>query len=135
MTPKQRASFIIKDILINHLPRIREGLENGYVDENQILIIYDHAVRARILSEVEKVNAKLPKRKRLAYYEICSKCLGGEVVGVCTSDGIDETDSDCELSRITKQQFEVYNDDNEWQWPIGSLNGKYGPKVTGRNGK
>jgi len=46
-----RAAAIIKDILVNHLPRVREGLEKGYVDENQILVIYDHAVRARILTE------------------------------------------------------------------------------------
>lgn len=48
---KHRADSIIKDILLNHLPRVKEGLEKGYVDENQILVIYDHAVRARILSE------------------------------------------------------------------------------------
>ena len=47
----ERAEIIIKDLLVNHLPRVCEGLEKGYVDENQILIIYDHAVRARILKE------------------------------------------------------------------------------------
>jgi len=46
-----RANSIVKDILMNHLPRVREGLEKGYVDENQILVIYDHAVRSRILTE------------------------------------------------------------------------------------
>lgn len=46
-----RAKAIIKDILVNHLPRIEEGLRAGYVDENQILVMYDHAVRARILTE------------------------------------------------------------------------------------
>lgn len=51
MDAKQRADAIIKDILVNHLPRVREGLEKGYVDENQILVMYDHAVRARILTE------------------------------------------------------------------------------------
>lgn len=51
MSRKERAEAIIKDILVNHLPRVREGLERGYVDENQILVIYDHAVRARILTE------------------------------------------------------------------------------------
>jgi hypothetical protein len=30
---------------------VQEGLKKGYVDENQILVIYDHAVRARILTE------------------------------------------------------------------------------------
>lgn len=49
-----RANRIIADILENHLPRIKEGLERGYVDENQILIVYDHAVRARILIEESK---------------------------------------------------------------------------------
>lgn len=47
----KRSAAIIKDILVNHLPRVQEGLEKGYVDENQILVIYDHAVRARILTE------------------------------------------------------------------------------------
>jgi hypothetical protein len=47
----ERAEAIIKDILVNHLPRIEEGLRAGYIDENQILVMYDHAVRARILKE------------------------------------------------------------------------------------
>lgn len=51
MTKEERAKAIIQDILINHLPRITEGLEKGYVDENQILVMYDHAVRARMLTE------------------------------------------------------------------------------------
>lgn len=51
ITPKERADAIIKDILVNHLPRIIDGLRVGYVDENQILVMYDHAVRARILRE------------------------------------------------------------------------------------
>jgi hypothetical protein len=45
------ANAIIKDVLDNHLPRIAEGFKKGYPDENQILVAYDHAVRARILSE------------------------------------------------------------------------------------
>lgn len=48
---KERAEMIVRDMLVNHLPRIKEGLEKGYVDENQILVMYDHAVRARILIE------------------------------------------------------------------------------------
>lgn len=51
MNAQERAEAIIKDILVNHLPRIEEGLRAGYVDENQILVMYDHAVRARILKE------------------------------------------------------------------------------------
>lgn len=51
MNQKERAESIIKDIQINHLPRVLDGLEKGYVDENQILVIYDHAVRARVLLE------------------------------------------------------------------------------------
>lgn len=47
----ERADAIIKDMLVNHLPRIVEGLNAGYVDENQILVLYDHAVRARVLKE------------------------------------------------------------------------------------
>lgn len=45
-----QAQAIVNDILVNHLPRIREGLEKGYIDENQVLIVYDHCVRARILN-------------------------------------------------------------------------------------
>ncbi len=52
----ERAEAIIKDILVNHLPRIEEGLRAGYVDENQILVMYDHAVRARILRETATEN-------------------------------------------------------------------------------
>lgn len=51
MNAYDRADSIIKDILVNHLPRVIDGLQRGYVDENQILVIYDHAVRARILKE------------------------------------------------------------------------------------
>jgi hypothetical protein len=51
MRTSERANAIIQDILVNHLPRIKEGLEKGYVDENQILVVYDHAVRVRILQE------------------------------------------------------------------------------------
>lgn len=54
---KQRAADIISDILVNHLPRIEEGLRKGYVDENQILVIYDHAVRARVLTEHSKTES------------------------------------------------------------------------------
>lgn len=51
---KDRADAIIKDILVNHLPSVQEGLQKGYIDENQILVIYDHAVRARVLMERHK---------------------------------------------------------------------------------
>ena len=51
MSSRARADAIIQDILVNHLPRIEDGLQKGYVDEKQILVIYDHAVRARILLE------------------------------------------------------------------------------------
>lgn len=51
MKNKEKAEFILKDILHNHLPRVKEELEKGYIGENQILVIYDHAVRARILQE------------------------------------------------------------------------------------
>lgn len=46
------AETIRKDMLDNHLPRVLEGLENGYIDENQILVLYDHAVRARVMRQV-----------------------------------------------------------------------------------
>ena len=48
----KRADAIIQDILVNHLPRVKEGLEKGYADENQVLIIYDHLVRVRLLKEL-----------------------------------------------------------------------------------
>lgn len=51
MQATERAQAIVSDILVNHWPRVKEGLEKGYIDENQILVIYDHAVRARILQE------------------------------------------------------------------------------------
>ena len=54
MTAEQRSKAIIQDILVNHLPRIKEGLEKGYVDENQVLVVYDHCVRARILNELSE---------------------------------------------------------------------------------
>jgi hypothetical protein len=38
ITNKERAAAIVKDVLVNHLPRIEEGLEKGYVDENQITL-------------------------------------------------------------------------------------------------
>jgi len=45
------ANAIINDILVNHFPRIGEGLRAGYVDESQVLAIYHQAVRARILKD------------------------------------------------------------------------------------
>ena len=53
MTNAEKALLIVKDIAANHLPRIKEGLERGYIDQNQILVIYDHAVRARVLMEAD----------------------------------------------------------------------------------
>lgn len=66
MNANERADAIIKDILDNHLPRIVEGLKLGYVDENQVLIIYDHAVRARILKEFAKAQPALEHVDNLA---------------------------------------------------------------------
>jgi hypothetical protein len=60
MNAIERADAIIKDILVNHLPRIKEGLEKGYVDENQVLIMYDHLVRARILKEEAAPDCSMP---------------------------------------------------------------------------
>lgn len=51
MSMNERAEAIIRDIQDNHLPRVIEGLRAGYVDENQILVIYDHLVRVRMLKE------------------------------------------------------------------------------------
>jgi hypothetical protein len=59
MNANERADAIIEDILTNHLPRVIEGLKAGYVDENQVLVIYDHAVRARILKEFAEAQPAL----------------------------------------------------------------------------
>lgn len=61
MTNKEKAAFIIKDVLVNHLPRIKEAFESGYVEENQILVVYDHAVRARVFQEAEGKIATCPQ--------------------------------------------------------------------------
>lgn len=55
---EKRADAIIQDILINHLPRISQGLKQGYVDENQALIVFDHLVRARQLKELAEEMKK-----------------------------------------------------------------------------
>jgi len=55
---RARAEAIQLDILVNHLPRIEEGLRKGYIDENQILVMFDHAVRARILLEHSNRSGK-----------------------------------------------------------------------------
>jgi hypothetical protein len=53
MTNAEKALLIVKDIEANHLPQIKEGFERGYIDQNQILVIYGHAVRARVLMEAD----------------------------------------------------------------------------------
>jgi hypothetical protein len=65
MNAQERADSIIKDILDNHLPRVIEGLKLGYVDENQVLVIYDHAVRARILKEFAEAQPALEQMDNL----------------------------------------------------------------------
>lgn len=52
MKQEVKAAAIIADIIQNHLPRVQEGMAKGYPDENQILVMYDHAVRARLLKEI-----------------------------------------------------------------------------------
>lgn len=64
-----RAQAIIDDILTNHLPRVIEGLKLGYVDENQILVIYDHAVRARIINEQTAQPEVNPRKVDADLYE------------------------------------------------------------------
>jgi len=59
-TCADRAKRIIQDILDNHLPRVYDALRRGYVDEKQILVIYDHAVRARVLQETATALLQLP---------------------------------------------------------------------------
>jgi hypothetical protein len=65
MNANERADAIIQDILTNHLPRVVEGLKAGYVDENQVLVIYDHAVRARILKEFAEAQPALEEMDNL----------------------------------------------------------------------
>jgi hypothetical protein len=60
---KKRMEAIIADVLANHLPRVKEGFEKGYPDENQILVIYDHAVRARLMAEQPSSDAEAFKAK------------------------------------------------------------------------
>ena len=84
-TQNERAKAILKDILINHLPRIQEGLEKGYVDENQILIMYDHAVRSRILTE-HAAEAELSEWKYLGGVQDAGGAT--EVMAAKSEDGI-----------------------------------------------
>lgn len=60
-----QAQAIVNDILVNHLPRIKEGLEKGYIDENQVLVVYDHCVRARILNHEAPALALLQRLQML----------------------------------------------------------------------
>lgn len=61
VSPNERSESIIKDILVNHAPRVTDGMRMGYVDENQILVMYDHAVRSRILRETATEQMPLLK--------------------------------------------------------------------------
>lgn len=53
MITKDKIQALIDDILVNHLPKVRESLESGYIDENQALIVFDHMVRARTLRDID----------------------------------------------------------------------------------
>lgn len=83
-SPRSRADSIIKDILDNHLPRIIEGLKAGYVDENQILVVYDHAVRARVLKEHDHQIAEMVKvLEEVAEYDTGEQpCIGSDAKAV-----------------------------------------------------
>jgi hypothetical protein len=63
---EERAQFIIRDVLTNHLPRLKESLDTGYVDENQALVIYDHLLRVRILREQAAERIAAPTQKEEA---------------------------------------------------------------------
>lgn len=43
-----------QDILTNHLPKVSEGLQKDYIDENQALVVYDHLVRIRTYQDLLK---------------------------------------------------------------------------------
>ena len=49
---REQRNIILKDIEISHIPRVLEGLGKEYIDENQILVLYDHAVRLRIITDL-----------------------------------------------------------------------------------
>lgn len=89
MDNHERAQTITKDILVNHLPRVLEGLQKGYVDENQILVIYDHAVRARILTE--QTDA-IPRSADTSEWRTLSRITHGnqltELLAATCDDGI-----------------------------------------------
>jgi hypothetical protein len=59
-----QSEFLIKDIKDNHWPRVAEGLDKGYIDENQILVIFDHAVRARILQALPDLDTAHTKYRK-----------------------------------------------------------------------
>jgi hypothetical protein len=90
MTPLERANAIIQDILTSHLPRIKESLERGYIDENQILRMYDHAVRARLLTEI----ANYPNKE-----------VGDALAKLVPNDKIEHEDA---LDRVTRA-LETYD--------------------------
>ncbi len=56
MSNTEKIQGLIDDILINHLPKVKESLETGYIDENQALIVFDHMVRIRTLRDIELTN-------------------------------------------------------------------------------
>jgi hypothetical protein len=58
---KSRAKGIREDVLANHLPRVMEGMKAGYVDENQLMVCLDHAMRARIMEELAAEPAALAR--------------------------------------------------------------------------
>ena len=43
---------LLKDIQTHHLSRIMDGIEKGYPDENQGMIVIDHLMRVRIYDEI-----------------------------------------------------------------------------------
>lgn len=48
---QDRINGIKSDVLLNHLPRVKESIIADYFDENQALVVFDHLVRIRVLQE------------------------------------------------------------------------------------
>lgn len=138
MTPESpdlhaRANAIMIDVLMNHLPRVKEGFEKGYPDENQILVMYDHAVRARLLMELAALQPctaaptpqgpigahgragrmccqgmPKPDDRDVTGAKLCARCHGlGEVM----ANG--HGDEECPYCGGTGKQFKMPNELNK----------------------
>jgi len=49
---EKRIDQMFLDVKIAHFSRIKEGMEKGYVDENQAMVLIDHLYRIRCYREI-----------------------------------------------------------------------------------